>query len=487
MSEVEPCSDIGTHVTGTVGSYTYGIAPGVTIWPVKVIDPCTPSSRTYLSLLLDAVEYCTTRHQRNFGLQKWIIHLPLVVEGSDLIRAVAGARNLGLLVVAPAGDSGKDLCQGNPNMKSRAITVGATGPGDKRSSFSNYGSCVDIFAPGENIPSIGATIGKYTSKIEERKKSGTLMASALVAGTAAIFFQQHNTADQVEAAMLAAAVDKVTDSKSPHTLLAQVPTTIIPAPPTNPPTQKPTPTPKPTRAPTPRPTCAPHPPVPVRVPTMPPIPSWCPGGGLEGGEICWEGVVSCCYSKECWYVDAIYVCKDYYRSEPGCYVPPTPRPTPPKPPSPKPTLPPGTTPPPTLPPTLPPNTPPPTSQKPSQRPSTPKPTSKQPTLPPNTSPPTTNSGTPSTSPTPLLPKSPTAAPATRTPTPPTVSADTKPPTSTPTIPSSPSTRNPSPPPKKATPPAGPPATPAARPKSKKKAKKAANIRKKKAGPKRRKV
>jgi hypothetical protein len=206
---------------------------------------------------------------------KWIINMSLGGgKNTSTNTAVRNARLAGIIVAVAAGNSGQSACEFSPASAAEALTVGATTSSDQRSSFSNYGTCLDLFAPGSDVVSLGRTSNPNSPN--PIPNSGTSMASPHVAGAAAIFYQLYGTADEAESALLAATVlDKISDVQpgSPNKLL-QVPLTLggaTPAP-SAPPTRSPTP------APTgPVPTAPPTPFVPISAGVPVAIPSL-PGG-----------------------------------------------------------------------------------------------------------------------------------------------------------------------------------------------------------------
>jgi subtilisin family serine protease len=172
----EDCNGHGTHVAGTVGGSNYGVAPGVAIVPVRVLD-CSGSGST--SAVIAGIDWVIANH---------VAGTPAVANmslgggrSSALDIAVRSAVADGVVFVVAAGNSTANACQSSPAGEPLAITVGATTSADARSSFSNYGSCVDVFAPGSSI-----TSAWYTSTTASNTISGTSMASPHVAGVVAL-------------------------------------------------------------------------------------------------------------------------------------------------------------------------------------------------------------------------------------------------------------------------------------------------------------
>lgn len=175
----EDCDGHGTHVAGTVGGKTYGVAAGVTLHSVRVFGcdglGTTTSVIQGLAWVTDAAEHPAVVNMSLSGASSPAIDL-----------AVTKMVEAGITVVVAAGNENQDACYGSPARVPAAITVGATGTADQRASFSNYGSCVDIMAPGVDI-----TSAQQTSDDASGKQSGTSMASPHVAGVAALYLALH--------------------------------------------------------------------------------------------------------------------------------------------------------------------------------------------------------------------------------------------------------------------------------------------------------
>ncbi|XP_013406292.1 uncharacterized protein LOC106170842 [Lingula anatina] len=169
----------GTHVASTLGGATYGAAKKVNLISVKVCHYSCPTSG-----ILEGLNWIKTQVQRNKRLS--VVNMSLGGGYSSSINdAVHAVLDAGIPVVVAAGNSGKaDACHFSPASVSGALTVGATQIDDNLASFSNIGSCVDIYAPGKNIMA-----ANYANNNGYKSLSGTSMASPLVAGAAAGMLQ----------------------------------------------------------------------------------------------------------------------------------------------------------------------------------------------------------------------------------------------------------------------------------------------------------
>jgi len=185
-TDIEDCNGHGTHVTGTIAGTTYGVAKGTLIHPVRVF---TCSGSTTTDILIEGMEWVGKNKQ-----------LPAVVNMSlggatsfVLDQAVNKLIDLDVIVVVSAGNSAADACTQSPAGVPAAITVGSTDNQDKRAASSNFGTCLDLFAPGVSITSAG--ISSNTAIVI---MSGTSMAAPHVAGAAALYLQNHLSAAPAE-------------------------------------------------------------------------------------------------------------------------------------------------------------------------------------------------------------------------------------------------------------------------------------------------
>ncbi len=178
------CHGHGTHVAGTLGGSTFGVAKATTLVPVRVMS-CSGSGST--SGVIAGIDWIIGDHQAGVPA---VANMSLGGASSNALNA-AVARGVadGVVFVVAAGNDGVDACRYSPASAASAVTVGATGATDVRARFSNFGSCLDIFAPGEAITS--STIGSDAARATW---SGTSMASPHVAGVAALLLAATPTA-----------------------------------------------------------------------------------------------------------------------------------------------------------------------------------------------------------------------------------------------------------------------------------------------------
>jgi|GEM_PF-1970457 len=215
----EDCRGHGTHVAGIVAGTIYGVAKKATIVPVRVLD-CDGSG--WVSDAIAGLDWVANDH----------ISGPAVVNMSAggsasaaLDAAILRVVNDGVTVVVAAGNETADACTRSPARVSQAVTVGATTSTDARASYSNFGTCLDLFAPGSAISSAWHTSATATNTI-----SGTSMASPHVAGVAAVLLSRTPTLTPTEVASVltsSATTNAVTSAGtgSPNLLLYSDPPT----------------------------------------------------------------------------------------------------------------------------------------------------------------------------------------------------------------------------------------------------------------------
>ncbi|WP_205507791.1 S8 family serine peptidase [Myxococcus vastator] len=168
----------GTHVAGTVGGQQFGVAPGVSLHPVRVF-PCTTGAS---SDVIAGVDWVADNH-----LFPAVANMSLGGSASQsLDDAVEGLIDSGVVTIVSAGNDGVAACTQSPARLPAAITVGASNDQDAVAGFSNHGSCVDLFAPGVGIRSTLATPVNGVGNM-----SGTSMAAPHVTGAAALYLQRH--------------------------------------------------------------------------------------------------------------------------------------------------------------------------------------------------------------------------------------------------------------------------------------------------------
>jgi subtilisin family serine protease len=186
------CQGHGTHVAGTIAGGTYGVAKKANIYSVKVLD-CNGNSE--LSKIVAGVDW-VTGHRKLPAVANMSLGSVANSTFDDFVRKSIAS---GVTYVVSAGNDNSDACKQSPARVSEVITVASTDPNDYRYSWSNYGSCVDIFAPGNSI-----TSAFNTSDYATRVMGGTSMAAPHVAGAAALYLSAHPSASpsSVQSALL---------------------------------------------------------------------------------------------------------------------------------------------------------------------------------------------------------------------------------------------------------------------------------------------
>lgn len=168
----------GTHVGGTIGGSTYGVCSKITLIAIKALDKNGGGS---WSNVLSAIQWAVNDATARGVISKSVLNLSIASDSSSAINsAMKAAVDKGMTIVAAAGNSGVDAANSSPASEPSVITVGAIDSTDSKPSWSNYGSVVDVFAPGDSILSAGFSCSTCTATM-----SGTSMAAPHVAGLAA--------------------------------------------------------------------------------------------------------------------------------------------------------------------------------------------------------------------------------------------------------------------------------------------------------------
>lgn len=177
----------GTHVAGIVGGTNTGVAKGVTLVPVRVLNSCGDGAT---SMILRGLEWILADHQAG---QPAVVNLSLGFGSTDtsVDDALTALMDEGIVVIAAAGNEATTSCGTTPAGTPGTFSIGASDSGDVEASYTNYGSCVDIFAPGSNILSAwhyeGSKANPYALLY------GTSMAAPHVAGVVARYLQGKTT------------------------------------------------------------------------------------------------------------------------------------------------------------------------------------------------------------------------------------------------------------------------------------------------------
>ena len=199
------CKGHGTHVAGIIGGTTYGVAKKIRLTPIRVFD-CNGTSS--LSGIIAGIDWIIQN-----GHLPGVINLSLGASVSNTFdQAINNLHNAGYVVVVSAGNYAGDACNQSPARVPLAITVGSSDINDVKSYYSNYGICVDLFAPGSNIKSAW-----FNSTTDSNTISGTSMSAPHVAGVAALYLQSNPTATplQINYALLNSATNRLTGSLGP--------------------------------------------------------------------------------------------------------------------------------------------------------------------------------------------------------------------------------------------------------------------------------
>jgi len=173
----------GTHVAGTIGGLLTGVAKGVSIVPVRVLDSCGAGTTT---MVLNGLNWILADHQPG---EKAVVNMSIGFESTatSIDTAIKNLLAEGIVVVAASGNDGGSACGQTPAGTPGTISVGASNSNDGEPSFTSFGECVDIFAPGQSIIS---SWPKYLSSTNTYVgETGTSMAAPHVTGAVARYLQ----------------------------------------------------------------------------------------------------------------------------------------------------------------------------------------------------------------------------------------------------------------------------------------------------------
>jgi subtilisin family serine protease len=221
-SPTVPCNGHGTSVAGVAAGSDFGVAKNATIWAVKGTHNC--DSWGWVSVWSSAVDWVTGNHVKpavlnmSVSTDNWVDD---ILPGS-MNDAVKNAKNAGVFVVVSAGNNNNNACGYSPANALEVMTVAASDASDAKASFSNWGGCVDIFAPGVSITT--ATLGGgYGPPV-----SGTSFSAPFVAGVGALLLQRfpNDSPDQVHYMIVGGATPVISNpgGAPPYLLYSNLPT-----------------------------------------------------------------------------------------------------------------------------------------------------------------------------------------------------------------------------------------------------------------------
>jgi subtilisin family serine protease len=183
------CHGHGTHVAGTAGGATYGVAKNVRLVSVRVLD-CTGVGAN--SGIIAGINWVIANRvpPASPAVANFSLRGPANASFDDAVRSLIAS---GVTTAVGAGNDGADASSYSPARVAEAMTIGATDSTDTKPSWSNYGACIDWFAPGDSI-----TSASYLNDTDTAVRSGTSMATPHTAGVAALYLQNHPSASPQE-------------------------------------------------------------------------------------------------------------------------------------------------------------------------------------------------------------------------------------------------------------------------------------------------
>lgn len=185
----DDCAGHGTHTASLIGGKKYGVAKQVRLIPVRVLNCVNSNSSS--ATLYPAIDWIIEHHQAGVpAVVNLSVGMPKSLAFNEAIRKLVAD---GLIVVGAAGNQGRDACGYSPASEPLTISVGGTVKGDMRASQSNFGACVDLFAPGWDL--VGAWTGAPNIY---RSSSGTSNSAPIVSGIVAQMLQENPSLTQSE-------------------------------------------------------------------------------------------------------------------------------------------------------------------------------------------------------------------------------------------------------------------------------------------------